>query len=62
MNDKTFYKNVARICDDLLKNAAHSFGIDFGVLNETMIELGARAKKVGLTYKDLYAKSPEEKA
>lgn len=58
MTDKEFLKGVARICVDLLKNSAHSFGIDFAILNDTMIELEKRAILVGLTRKELY---PDEK-
>jgi hypothetical protein len=58
MDEKTFIKNTASICEMLLKNAAHSFGIDFSVLNETLIEIEKRAHELGLTRKDLY---PNEK-
>jgi len=58
MDDITFIKNCASMGEMLLKNAAHSFGLDFGVINDTMIEIDKRAKKLGLTRKDLY---PEEK-
>lgn len=58
MNDKEFYKGVARICEDLLKNAGHSFGIDFGILNNTMLELDKRAVAAGMNRSELY---PNEK-
>ena len=33
---------VRRVGDDLLKNARHSFGVDFDVLNQCMIETEQR--------------------
>lgn len=45
MDDQTLYKNCYKITEMLLKNAAHSFGIDFACLNESMIELKKRIKK-----------------
>ena len=58
MDEKQFIKNVASLGEMVLKNAAHSFGLDFGLINETMIEIEKRAHALGLTRKDLY---PDEK-
>ena len=59
MDDITFIKNLARICEELLKNAAHSFGIDFERLNETLIEIEKRAHKLGIKRSDLYPNKKE---
>lgn len=42
MKDAKYYQNVSTLIDTLLKNAAHSFGIDFAVLIETSIETNTR--------------------
>lgn len=44
MNEKEFLDNVDKIIEMLLKNARHSFGIDFKVVNDTDIELQKRRK------------------
>lgn len=46
MDDKEFLKNVDDIIEMLLKNAAHSFGIDFAVVNDTAIEVSKRRKEL----------------
>lgn len=59
--DRVFIKRVAKVCEELLKNARHSV-FDIGNLNETMMELERRAKELGLTRKDLYPDLyPDEK-
>lgn len=47
MNDKEFLQNVTKLVDMLLKNAAHSFGLDFMVINDTAIEAKKRLQKLG---------------
>ena len=42
MDEITYFLNVSRIIDDLLKNASHSFGLDFRIINETGIETNRR--------------------
>ncbi|MBO4556007.1 MAG: hypothetical protein J5706_04540 [Elusimicrobiales bacterium] len=44
MNEKEFLDNVDKIIEMLLKNAGHSFGIDFKIVNDTDIELQKRRK------------------
>lgn len=44
MTPEQYEKNVALIIDMLLKNAAHSFGLDFMLINETAIENSKRLK------------------
>lgn len=44
MTDQELYENSYAIGEMLLKNAAHSFGLDFAVINETMIELQKRIR------------------
>lgn len=44
MTDKQYYENVAEIIEELLKNSAHSFGINFERLNLTAIETTRRKK------------------
>lgn len=46
MNEKEFLKNVDACLEMLLKNVAHSFGIDFAVLNETLLEVEKRLKSL----------------
>lgn len=58
MDDITFIKNVARIAEDLCRNAGHSSGIDFAILNDTLLEIEHRASVLGLKRSDLY---PSEK-
>lgn len=58
MTDKQFLMNFAAICEMLLKNAGSAFGLDFAVINDTMIELDKRAHALGITRKELY---PNEK-
>ena len=45
MTDKELFENCDGICEELLKNAAHSCGIDFERLNLTLIELSKRIRK-----------------
>ena len=45
MNNKQFLENVQAIIQMLLKNAPHSFGIDFALVNDTDIECEKRLKK-----------------
>lgn len=42
MNEKEFLQNVNAIIEMLLKNAAHSFGINFMLVNDTAIEVKKR--------------------
>lgn len=42
MNEKEFLRNVNAIIEMLLKNAAHSFGINFMLVNDTAIEVKKR--------------------
>lgn len=44
MTDEQFLKNVDKIIEMLLKNAGHSFGLDFKIINDTDIELHKRLK------------------
>ena len=44
MNEKEFLDNVDKIIEMLLKNAGHSSGIDFKIVNDTDIELQKRRK------------------
>lgn len=46
MTEKEYEQNVSKIIDTLLKNAAHSFGIDFMMLSETAMENSKRLKKL----------------
>lgn len=46
MTPKEYEKNVYRIIDMLLKNAAHSFGLDFMLINETAMENSRRRKEL----------------
>lgn len=52
LDEKTYLKHVNRIIEDLLKNAAHSFGLDFAVINEAAIETERRLIENGLTRSD----------
>ncbi len=54
MGDQGYLKGVAHVCTALLKNAKHSFGIQFDTLNETLIETEKRAAALGMKRKDLY--------
>ena len=49
MDNKEFLKNVKAIIEMLLKNAGHSFGIDFALVNNTAIECEKRLKNEGET-------------
>lgn len=42
MTDIEYLKNVKKNLECLLKNASHSFGIDFMSLNNTLIETDKR--------------------
>ena len=42
MNEKEFLQNVNLIIEMLLRNAAHSFGINFMLVNDTAIEVKKR--------------------
>lgn len=44
MTPEQYEKNVRAIIDMLLENAAHSFGLDFMLINETAIENSKRLK------------------
>ena len=57
MDDKTFIKNMAAICEELLKASGNAV-VDFGRLNDTLIEINKRACVMGMKRKDLY---PNEK-
>lgn len=57
MDDRTFLKNCARICDDLLKNAGQLADLDFGILNETCIEISKRGKELGMQREELWPDS-----
>lgn len=46
MDEKEYLENVDQIIEMLLKNAAHSFGIDFALVNDTAIETTQRLKKL----------------
>lgn len=48
MDDKTLLINAREIAIMLLKNAGHSYGIDFMILNDTMIELNKRLREMGV--------------
>ncbi len=51
--EKQFLADVYGICDELLKNAGHSFGIDFMRLNETLMRIGREWKALGLEMSEL---------
>lgn len=44
MKPEQYEKNVELIIEMLLKNAAHSFGLDFMLINETAVENSKRLK------------------
>lgn len=44
MKPEQYEKNVALIIEMLLKNAAHSFGLDFMLINKTAVENSKRLK------------------
>lgn len=44
MTEKEFLENMDKIIEMLLKNAGHSFGLDFKVINDTAIEVSKRLK------------------
>lgn len=46
MKEEEFLKNVLAIIDMMMKNAAHSFGVDFMILNNTAVEADKRLKKI----------------
>ena len=46
MDEMTYLLNVRRLIDDLLKNAAHSFGLDFRIIDETGIETNKRIQEL----------------
>lgn len=48
MTDADLFLNMRGIIDELLKNAAHSYGIDFKRLNETAIEVDQRIYFLGI--------------
>lgn len=52
-NEKQFLADVYGICDELLKNAKHAYGIDFGRLNDTLMLLTARWKELGFELSEL---------
>lgn len=58
MDESEYLQNVHRIIDDLLKNAAHSFGLDFRIINETAIETTKRLRRMNI---DPYAKKDTTK-
>lgn len=46
MSDEELLENMRGIIDELLKNSAHSFGIDFMRLNLTAIEVDKRLEHI----------------
>ena len=44
MSEKEFLENMDKIIEMLLKNAGHSFGLDFKIINDTAIEVSKRLK------------------
>ena len=46
MKDKIFLENVDKIIEMVLKNAAHSFELDFAIINDTAIECRKRLKEL----------------
>lgn len=46
MQELEYLRNIRRIIEDLLKNSAKAYGIDFAILNETMIETERRTRAV----------------
>lgn len=44
MTEKEFLENIDKIIEMLLKNAGHSFGLNFKIINDTDIELHKRLK------------------
>ena len=44
MTEIQFLENVDKIIEMLLKNAKHSFGLNFKIINDTDIELHKRLK------------------
>lgn len=46
MTDEELLQNTKAIIDELLKNASHSFGIDFKRLNLTGIEVNTRLYEI----------------
>lgn len=46
MEEKEFLRNVNKLIKMLLKNAGHSFGLDFGLINDMGIEVEKRLKKL----------------
>ena len=45
MNEKEFLQNVEKLIEMILKNAGHSFGLDFGLINDMGIEVQKRLKE-----------------
>lgn len=46
MAEKEFLQNVNKLIEMILKNAGHSFGLDFGLINNMGIEVNKRLKKL----------------
>ena len=46
MKEKEFLQNVNKLIEMILKNAGHSFGLDFGLINEMGIEVKKRLEIV----------------
>ena len=44
MEDAQYLRNVEAIGEMVLKNAAHSYGLDFHIINETLFETTRRIK------------------
>lgn len=56
MTEREYLIGVAHLATALLRNAAKSYGIDFAIVNETMIETERRARALGMDRIELYGK------